>query len=142
MHLDSQHAPGFPAAAVAAIGQAGRPGGSWGRHSCFRKAIVLFCPLASLRETGSTGQGDIKQTEALKQLYRAGDRSGLWGEEPDINTGASGQPMGERVGKAEVPGDARPDISRCPRGLSPSPRPPVVQGAMLFSFCVWPGHKI
>lgn len=30
MHLDSQHALGFPAAAVAAIGQAGGLGGSWG----------------------------------------------------------------------------------------------------------------
>lgn len=97
MHLVSQHAPGFPAAAVAAIGQVSWQGGSWGQLSSFRKAnCVLFCPLASLWGTGSTREG-VKQTEALKQLYRA--RMGVTSEEkkPDINSGVLGPILTQRA---------------------------------------------
>ena len=41
MHLDSQHAPGFSAAAVAAIGQAGGLGRSWGRLFCFYCCLLV-----------------------------------------------------------------------------------------------------
>lgn len=62
MHLDSQHAPGFPAAAVAAIGQAGGLGGSWGLLSCSGGVPGLFCPLSIIMGHGRhLGEGGLSK---------------------------------------------------------------------------------
>lgn len=95
MHLVSQHAPGFPAAAVAAIGQVSWQRGSWGQLSCFQESWL--CSLVSINFLMGDGkhQGKrVKHMETLKQLYRAGmgwppgkrARHQLWGPWPNHET--------------------------------------------------------
>lgn len=127
MHLVSRHAPGFPAAAaVAAIGQVSGHREAGGRLSGFRKASgVLFGPLASLWKMRSTRARGVKQTEALKQLYRAG----------------MGWPQGKRARHQLLGPWLDHEINGCLRSLQRALIWPRIQEVVLFSFCVWSGWE-